>query len=69
MARAATGSAEAFGEVLIEVVTKGAWRRVSAIDPVTRQEAIVHGPSGGAEAPLVKLAIRRLERQTQNARA
>jgi hypothetical protein len=51
---------------IIELVRQGGWLRVSAICPVTGQEASVVGPANAA-LPLRQLALRRLAAQRARA--
>jgi len=48
---------------LVEITCVGAWRRVAVIDPVTGDEAVVHGPLEASEESLFALARKRLERR------
>ena len=48
-------------DILIEIVTIGAYAKVTAIDPVTGAEACVTAPANAGEAALKAAARRKLE--------
>lgn len=48
-------------EVLIEIVTLGAYAKVSAIDPVTGIEVSVVGPGNATRASLEAAALNKLD--------
>ena len=48
-------------EVLIEIVTLGAYAKVSAIDPVTGTEVSVVGPGNATRATLEAAALNKLD--------
>jgi hypothetical protein len=48
-------------EILIEIVTIGAYAKVSAIDSATRTEVSVTGPASADRATLEAAAIRKLQ--------
>ena len=48
-------------EVLIEIVRRGAYAKVSAIDPVTGTEVSIVGPANADEASLKSVVLRKLE--------
>jgi hypothetical protein len=48
-------------EVFFEIVTIGAFAKVSAIDPVTGTEVSIIAPAGGDEAILKAVALRKLD--------
>lgn len=50
-------------EYLIEVCQVGISMRVTALDPVTGQEAVIIGPSVAGPQALKSLAVRKLERK------
>jgi hypothetical protein len=54
---------------LVEITCVGAWRRVAVLDPVTGEEAVVHGPLDASDEALFALARRRLERRRRPAAA
>lgn len=47
-------------ELLVEITCVGAWRRVAVLDPLTGEEAVVHGPLDASDDALIRLARRRL---------
>jgi hypothetical protein len=47
-------------EVLIEIVRQGAYAKASAIDPVTRTEVSVVGPSASDDEALKAAAVKKL---------
>jgi hypothetical protein len=48
-------------EVLIEIVTLGAYAKVSAIDPLTGTEVSVMGPGNATRASLETAALNKLD--------
>ncbi len=48
-------------EILIEIVTLGAYAKVSAIDPVTGTEVSVMGPGNATRASLEAAALNKLD--------
>ena len=48
-------------EILIEIVTIGAYAKVTAIDPVTGTEVSLTGPANAGEATLKAAARRKLD--------
>ncbi len=48
-------------EILIEIVTLGAYAKVSAIDPVTGTEVSVMGPGNATRASLEAAALAKLD--------
>ena len=48
-------------EILIEIVTLGAYAKVSAIDPVTGTEVSVVGPGNATRASLEAAALAKLD--------
>jgi hypothetical protein len=48
-------------EVLIEIVTVGAYARVAAIDSTTGTEVSITGPADAARSTLEAAALRKLE--------
>jgi hypothetical protein len=48
-------------EILIEIVTVGAYAKVSAIDPDTGTEVSLIGPAGADEGTLKEAARRKLD--------
>ncbi len=48
-------------EVLIEIVTLGAYAKVSAIDPVTGTEVSLMGPANATRASLEAAALSKLD--------
>lgn len=54
-------------DLLIEITRVGAWLRVAVLDPLTGEEAVVHGPANAGEHQLVRLARQRLGRRRPDA--
>ncbi len=50
-------------EYLIEMCQVGTSMRVTALDPVTGQEAVILGPPAAGQSALKSLAVRKLERK------
>lgn len=48
-------------EFLLEFQQVGPLVRVTAIDPVSRREAVIQGPASAGEQALGRLAVRKLE--------
>jgi len=48
-------------EILIEIVTLGAYAKVSAIDPLTGTEVSVMGPGNATRASLEAAALNKLD--------
>jgi hypothetical protein len=62
MAKLRTGDAKSnSSEVLIEIVTLGAYAKVTAIDSATGTEVSVTGPSNASRASLEAAALSKLQ--------
>jgi hypothetical protein len=51
---------ETLGEVLFEFVQQGRFVRVTAMDPVTKTEAVVVGDAGSSPEMLKRVAVNKL---------